>query len=141
MKTYPSEVDANGVPDPALSSRLRLRPGAQVFDVSAEQLQVAFANYTATFSGLPVAQGIRALLPALVSGAERAELVKGAAEQAGLEASFLEYLVDLLLRTNCLFLESKLPSGWPGREALAEFYASLGEDPNAVFSTLADGVP
>src|SRR5437867_261056 len=84
------------------SDRLRLRPKGQLFEISAERLQISFANHTATFTGLPVVKGILALLKALENGGERSAVVGHLAQETELEPAFLEYLIDLLLKTACL---------------------------------------
>ena len=117
---------------------LRLRPGAAIFDISADQLQVSFANHTATFSSPPVTKGIRSLLAALEGAGERSELVRRAAEAAELEPNFVDYLVEMLLQTKCLYWEAKPVATESDHQAeLAEFYASIGEDPSSALFSLA----
>jgi bacteriocin biosynthesis cyclodehydratase domain-containing protein len=71
------------------------------------------------------------------AGREKAELALAAAQETDLEPKFLEYLLDLLANANCLHTDSGA-DGLPGTDnPLAEFYASVGQDPGHNLSTLA----
>lgn len=122
------------------SHRLRLRPGAHIFEISGEQIQIAFANYTMTFTSPPVVKGLRVLLQAFEPGGERQDVVCKAMDTTGLEGAFLHYLVELLLQNDCLYPEGVEPpraAGMVEQAMLAEFYASLGNDPSAALAALA----
>jgi bacteriocin biosynthesis cyclodehydratase domain-containing protein len=120
---------------------LRLRPGGRVFEISPEQLQISFPNHTATFQGAPVAKGLRALMPLLESGGQKSELAAAASEHSGLQPTFLEYLLDLLSNSNCLYEAPEATDTPLTGEPLAEFYASLGQDPAQNLATLAAARP
>jgi hypothetical protein len=120
---------------------LRLRPGGRVFEISPEQLQISFPNHTATFQGTPVAKGLRALIPLLQPGGQKSELAASASEQSGLEPKFLEYLLDLLSNSNCLYEGSEAVDTPPADAPLAEFYAAVGLDPEETLETLAAARP
>lgn len=119
---------------------LRLRPGGRVFEISPEQLQISFPNHTATFLGAAVAKGLRTLIPLLEPGGQKSELAASASEQSGLQPTFLEYLLDLLSNSNCLY-EAPEAADTLAAEPLAEFYASLGQDPAQNLATLAAARP
>jgi bacteriocin biosynthesis cyclodehydratase domain-containing protein len=138
MLTSPSlqSEGSLGFPDEA-SLLLRLRPGAHIFEVSADELQISFPNYTATFTSSPVVEGLRALLVGLGPGGERGKIVGCAAQAVGQDVAFLDYLVDLLLQTNCLYSASSVQTDNP----LAEFLAYLGSDPCATLDRLAQARP
>lgn len=137
--SFPLQSDgpATDAPQAARLEQLRLRPGAHVFEISAEQLQIVFANYTTTFTSPPVTKGIRAILAALQPSSERVETVRQAAEISGLDTEFIDYLIDLLLNTKCLYCETKPAVVPAGQDTLAEFYAYLGDDPSAALMALA----
>ncbi len=117
---------------------LRLRPGAAIFDISADELQVSFANYTVSFKSSSVTNGIRSILAALDATGERSELVQRASKTADLTTEFIEYLVEMLLETRCLYKEiGPVLSSRDGSGLLAEFYAYLGEDRTKSLSALA----
>ena len=83
---------------------LRLRPGAAIYEISTDELQISFPNYTVTFTSPMVTAGVLAIVAATGSGAERSEVVAGAADATGIEPAVIEYLVDSLLGSNCLAL-------------------------------------
>lgn len=114
---------------------IRLRPGAAVFEISPEQIQIVFANHTATFHSVPVVRGIRALAAELDTPAPREGAVRRAARAAGLDLAFVERLADMLENSRCLTVESSPAKG--RRSALSDFYAALGVDPAPVLERLA----
>jgi bacteriocin biosynthesis cyclodehydratase domain-containing protein len=120
---------------------LRLRPGGRVFEISPERLQISFPNHTATFQGAPVAKGLRALIPLLQPGGPKSELAAAASEQSGLQPKFLEYLLDLLSNSNCLYEGTGEVDTPLADEPLAEFYASVGQDPAHNLEMLAAARP
>jgi bacteriocin biosynthesis cyclodehydratase domain-containing protein len=105
---------------------LRLRPGASVLDGSADRFLLMFPNYTVTFTSPEVAKGLRGIVPLLEHAARRGDVVRRAAATTGLDPEFVDYLVELLLKNNCLY------TGWPAppdaNEDVAEFFAYVGED-------------
>ncbi len=120
--------------------KLHLRPGAVLFDIAADRLQISFPNYTATFTSPPVAKGIRALLKELETPGERSELVHRASVAAEMEPEFIDYLIAIMLQSNCLYLETT-PVAEAQESPLVEFYASIGEDPGKVVEKLGSARP
>ena len=109
---------------------LCVRPGACVLDSSADQLLIAFPNYTVTFSSPQVTQGVRSLLAILQRAHTRSETMRVGAETSELDPNFIGYLIDLLLQTNCLYRGSSPAATQPLEDAsVTDFFAYLGEDP------------
>jgi bacteriocin biosynthesis cyclodehydratase domain-containing protein len=105
-------------------SFLRLRPGAAVYALSSDELQIAFPNYTATFTSPMVTRGVSAIVHAVDEGASRDAVVQSAAHATDLEEAFVDYLVDSLISSQCLVAGSAdEPAG-----SLYDFYAYLGAD-------------
>jgi bacteriocin biosynthesis cyclodehydratase domain-containing protein len=114
--------------------QLRLRPGASILEQSSDQLHIVFSNYTATFTSPPVTTGVQALISALAHGGQREEIVARAAQITGREHAFLDYLIDLLIATNCLYW-STTPITDREPAPLAQFYAYLGSDPHTMLAS------
>jgi bacteriocin biosynthesis cyclodehydratase domain-containing protein len=112
-----------------------LRPAAIVFDVSPDELQVAFPNHTVTFTGVPVVRGVQALLAAFEAGATRDDAVAAVAARAELGVGFVEYIFKLLVDNNCLYWKGRDEA--PPLDRLGRFYAGLGDDPASVAKRLA----
>lgn len=121
--------------------RPRLRPGAQVFKVTADRVQIAFANYTATFHGVEIVQGILSLVVALDGHLDRAEAVGVAATETGLDPGFLGYVLELLSNSWCLYAETEDTGAKTERSSLREFYATQGEDPVRSLAALSSAHP
>lgn len=117
-----------------MTALVRLRPGAEVFEISADELQIAFANYTATFRSPPVTRAVKAVLQELP--ATREELVRLTAPVIGGEVGFVEYVLTMLDRSRCLYSAPPAPDEGEGPTALGNFYSSLGDDPSSVLSTI-----
>lgn len=101
--------------------QLRLRPGAAVYELSGDELQISFPNYTATFTSPAVVAAVRATVEAVGDGAGRAAVVRRAGRATELEPDVVEWIVDSLLGSGCLV------SGPAGeRTPLQEFHAYVG---------------
>lgn len=138
MSSATSELSSPGAQSEG--TFLQLRPGANIFEVSPEQLQISFANHTATFQGVPVVKGMRVLLALLETGRTGSELISGTADQTGLQTTFVQYLLDLLAGSECLF-EGASPEACYESDALGRFYASIGHDPAKNLAKLAAARP
>jgi len=102
---------------------IRLRPGAAIYEISTDELQISFPNYTATFTSPDVTNAVRAILAALDGGAPRASVIETAAAATGFSPDVIDYLVDSLLGSNCLYVGSEEQIGTP----LREFQAYIGD--------------
>lgn len=120
------------------SPRLQLRPGAQVFVVSADELQIAAVNHSTTFTSVPVVRIVVALVEALAEAPTRAALAAGVAERLGDERALVEYVLELMMQTRCLVERG---AGAAPLDARGEFYAAVGLDPEATAQTLAAARP
>jgi bacteriocin biosynthesis cyclodehydratase domain-containing protein len=113
---------------------LRLRPGAALYELSSDELQIAFPNYTATFTSPAVTKAVAAIVHSIGEGATREAVVRGAAGATGLEEEFVDYLVESLIASHCLAIgASEQPAG-----ALYDFYAYVGMDVLGVAERLRD---
>jgi bacteriocin biosynthesis cyclodehydratase domain-containing protein len=121
--------------DGAGGPRLRLRPGATILELSADELAIGFPNYTVTFTSPPVVRGIRALVEALDPPAAAGEAVRRAAAATGLEEPFLASVLELLRNEGCVGQGSDHTG--PGGD-LAEFFAYLGDGSEEAMKTLAE---
>ena len=101
---------------------LRLRPGATVYEISTDELQISFPNYTATFTSPAVTKGVAAIVRAIGTGATRASVVRRAALATGLDGEVIEYLLESMLSSNCLLVGTREQADTP----LREFHAYLG---------------
>jgi bacteriocin biosynthesis cyclodehydratase domain-containing protein len=119
----------------SLSPRMRLRPGAAVFEISAEHLQILLPNHTATFNGAAVVKGLHAILRVLDPAAQRHEVHERLAAEA-FAPQFLDWLLDLLKNSHCLAFDNEEADIPAGHEALAQFYSSLGADFTTIFAQL-----
>ena len=113
--------------------RLRLRPGANVFGISPDELQIAFPNYTVSFTSPQVVRVVTAAVDVLRTGALRATVVDAAVAATGSDAPFVDYIVTLLSNSRCVYVEGDSP----GSGSLDQFHAYLGDDPGRVRSVLA----
>lgn len=111
---------------------LRLRPGAAVYEISSDELQISFPNYTVTFTSPAVTAGVLAILAAVGSGAERSEVVLQAAAAAELDPAVIEYLVESLLSSKCLALGRREVSG-----PLHEYHAYVSDSADDLADRLA----
>lgn len=106
---------------------VRLRPGATVYEISTDELQISFPNYTATFTSPEVTKAVRAILHALDASldgaAPRASVVQSAALATGHSNDLIEYLLESLLSSNCLYVGPQEQIDTP----LREFHAYLGD--------------
>jgi len=113
-------------------SHLRLRPGAAVYEISSDEVQISFPNYTVTFTSPVVTAGVLAILAAVGSGAERSEVVPPAAAAADLDPAVIEYLIESLLGSSCLALGRPEVTG-----PLHEFHAYVSDSPDDLADRLA----
>jgi bacteriocin biosynthesis cyclodehydratase domain-containing protein len=111
---------------------LCLRPGAAVYEISSDEIQISFPNYTVTFTSPVVTAGVLAILAAVGSGAERSAVVSGAAEATGTDPAVIEYLVDSLLNASCLALRRHETTG-----PLHEYHSYVSEAPDDLADRLA----
>ena len=88
--------------EPEQPQHLRLRPGAAVYEISSDEVQISFPNYTVTFTSPAVTAGVLAILAAVGPGAERSAVVPQAAAATGLDPAVIDYLVESLLGAKCL---------------------------------------
>jgi hypothetical protein len=79
-----------------------LRPGAQILEISADVLQVAFPNYTATLKSPPVVKAALELLKLFRNPVPRENAVCAASQATGLTEPFVQYVVETLDRCRCL---------------------------------------
>jgi bacteriocin biosynthesis cyclodehydratase domain-containing protein len=119
-------------PEQAAPGLLRLRPGAAVYEISSDEVQISFPNYTVTFTSPVVTAAVLAILAAVGSGAERSAVVPGAVAESGLDSAVIEYLVESLLSSNCLALGRHEVTG-----PLQEFHAYLADSADDVAERLA----
>lgn len=118
--------------------RLQLRPGAQVFVVSADEVQIAAVNHTTTFTSVPVVRLVVALCEALEGAPTRDELAARVAASLGEERALVEYVIALMTQTQCLVTRD---AALPALDPRGEFYASIGIDPEATARLLAAARP
>lgn len=124
--------------------RLALRPGTQVFVISADEVQVAAVNHSTTFTGIPVVRVVAAIAEALavedlVAGPTRVALVGRVAEGLAEAPPLVEYVLEMMLQTGCLVWRG---DAGPARlDALGEFYAAIGVNPDAAAPLLAAARP
>ncbi len=119
-------VSPEATPDETL---ICVRPGASVYLVSADELQVSFPNYTATFVSPAIVRGVTELLHQLREPTLRGDAVAAAAQETGLETSVVEYLVTMMTNANCLYEIMERPRPLTGTDELSEFFAYTGRDP------------
>ncbi len=116
-----------------------VRPGAHVLAISADTLQVAFANYTATFNSPPVVKAATALLELLREPTPREDAIRDAAVATQLKEPLVRYVLETLARSRCLL---ELPPGSPVHEdPLDTFHGYMAEDPAALRADLAAARP
>ncbi|MFF4888099.1 TOMM precursor leader peptide-binding protein [Streptomyces nigra] len=116
-----------------------IRPGACFLPISADQLQITFPNYTATFNGVPVVAAIEALLAAIGEKNSRSTAVRSAATASEYPESFIDYVFDMALKAQCLAVGSEERRYEYGEnEELANYYSSLGEDPKSRLDELRE---
>jgi len=118
--------------------RLQLRPGAQVFVVSADEVQISAVNHSTTFTSVPVVRLVVGLCQALEDAPTRDQLAAGVAERLGEERALVEYVIELMAQTNCLVARD---AALPALDARGEFYAAVGLDPEATARILAAARP
>lgn len=119
-------------PTEYLRGYLRLRPGAAVYEISSDELQISFPNYTVTFTSPVITAGVLAILTAVGSGAERSEVVPSAAVAADLDPAVIEYLMESLLSSKCLVLGRPEAAG-----PLYDFHAYVSDAPDDLADRLA----
>lgn len=108
---------------------LCVRPGASVYQLSGDELQVSFPNYTATFVSPAVVRGVTALLQQLRAPSPRDSAVAAAAAETGLELSLLDYLVTMMTNAKCLYEMQPGAQESTTCDELGEFFAYTGGDP------------
>jgi bacteriocin biosynthesis cyclodehydratase domain-containing protein len=119
--------------------RVRVRPGAHVLAISADTLQVVFANYTVTLNSPPVVKAATALLEVLREPAVRDVAVRDAAAETQLTEPFVLYVLETLGRSNCLI---DVPDGAPpDDDPIDAFYGYASEDPARLRADLAAARP
>jgi bacteriocin biosynthesis cyclodehydratase domain-containing protein len=79
-----------------------LRPGAHILRISADTIQVAFPNYTATLKSPPVVKAATELLDLFRNPVSRDDAVCSVAESTQLTEPFVSYVVETLDRCRCL---------------------------------------
>ncbi len=127
---------------PQDSSRLQLRPGAQIFAISADEVQIIAVNHSTTFTSIPVVQIVLALVEALADSPTRKELSASVAEQLEEKLALVDYVAELMRNTGCIVTRSPAEGDEPAQlDARGEFYASLGLNPETVAATLAEASP
>ncbi|MEZ4450579.1 MAG: TOMM precursor leader peptide-binding protein [Nannocystaceae bacterium] len=118
--------------------RLQLRAGAQVFVVTADELQIVAVNHSTTFTSVPVVRLVVGLCEALVDAPTRDELAARVSEALGEERALVEYVIELMSQTGCLVARDPAV---PELDERGRFYAALGLDPEATARTLAAARP
>ena len=106
-----------------------------MLDHSADEVQIAFPNYTVSLSSTPVVRAVRALLPHLEVGAERDSVVEEVASATSLEPDFVRYVVKILESSRCLYGSGKENELLDRR---ASFDALLGDDVAETHRRLAE---
>ncbi|MDQ3964529.1 MAG: TOMM precursor leader peptide-binding protein [Actinomycetota bacterium] len=109
-----------------MTARVRLRPGAAILDNSSDELQIAFPNHTVTLVSPLVVRTVRALLPGLEIGRERASIIGEVATATSLEPEFVDYVVGVLENSQCVYSDE---NGRDRVDRLGAFDALLGDDP------------
>src|ERR1700738_5046304 len=108
---------------PTIEPMLCLRPGANIFRISADELQIAFPNYTVTFVSPPVVRGVSALLDQFEKPSTKPVVIAATAKRSNLEPSFLEYLISTMTNSRCLYESSAQERACTAGEPLSDFYA------------------
>lgn len=112
--------------------RPRLRPGADLLEVSEDKLHIAFPNHTVTFTTPVVTTGIKALLAAMDQDEEAEAMIARVSFDNNLDAGFVSYLFEMLEGTHCLYwCESESTTSNHGNP-LWNYFASIGESPARV---------
>ena len=113
----------------------RLRPGAEVLEVSEDCLHIAFANHTATFNSPMIVRAVKTLIAGMSGGRGEDDLVASTAADTSMDVGLVRYVLEMLIGTQCLY--------WSEGEApvssLEEFWGSIGDDP-AIARTLLSAV-
>ncbi|MCA9663524.1 MAG: TOMM precursor leader peptide-binding protein [Myxococcales bacterium] len=120
--------------------RLQLRPGAQVFVVSADELQIVAVNHSTTFTSAPVVGIVQALIEALADAPTRGELGARVAEATGELGALVDYVAELMIGTGCV-VSRGAEGPLAELDPRGEFYAALGLDPDAIREALAAALP
>lgn len=127
---------------PQDSPRLQLRTGAQVFAISADEVQIITVNHSTTFTSIPVVQIVLALIEALADSPTREQLSTSVAEQLEEKLALVDYVAELMRNTGCIVTRSVAEGDDPAKlDARGEFYASLGLNPETVAGTLTEASP
>jgi len=107
----------------------QLRPGAELLEVSEDKLHISFANYTVTFT-TPVVTGIvKDLLAAMEHGGCQDEVINRVATHGNLEPGLVGYVFEMLVSSHCLYWSDPKGTSKTDNDALGDFFASIGEDP------------
>jgi bacteriocin biosynthesis cyclodehydratase domain-containing protein len=118
---------------------LRVRPGAHVLAITADTLQIAFANYTATFNSPPVVQAATALLELLGEPINSDAAVRDAASATGLTEPFVRYVLETLARMHCII---DVPDGvLPRDEPIDAFYGYMSDNAAGLQADLSAARP
>jgi bacteriocin biosynthesis cyclodehydratase domain-containing protein len=105
-----------------------LRPGAELLEVGDTKLHVSFPNHTVTFNGVAAVRGVRALVSEMDNGAAGESLTHRAAQAAQLDAGFVDYLLNVLASSQCLYWPDH-DEGASADSELERHFASVGESP------------
>jgi bacteriocin biosynthesis cyclodehydratase domain-containing protein len=117
--------------------RPRLRPGAELFEVSEDKLHIAFPNHTVTFTTPIVTAGIKALLAAMEQDYDRHAVIVRVSTDNNLEPGFVSYLFEMLAASHCLYWSESEPKATNHGETLWDYFASIGESPAEMKELLA----
>jgi bacteriocin biosynthesis cyclodehydratase domain-containing protein len=118
---------------------VQLRPGAHVLEISADTLQIAFANYTVTLNSPPVVKAASSLLKTLRHATTRDSAVCSAASANQLTEPFVQYVLETLTRTRCLI---EIPDGWQDlNEPNDAFLGYISDQPALLRDDLAAARP
>src|SRR5437763_6333588 len=109
---------------------LRLRPGLEVLEVSADKLHLAFANHTVTFTTPAVTGVVKALVRRISRDGGGEDLVTAVAQDTGQESGLVAYVLEMLQGAHCLHVSGQEPDDQD--DALSEYFASIGENPSAI---------
>ncbi|MCH9680230.1 MAG: hypothetical protein K0V04_02250 [Deltaproteobacteria bacterium] len=112
-----------------LPIRLQLRPGIQVFVVSADEIQLAAVNHSTTFTSIPVVNLVETIVDATRVPTTRSEIVELAASKTDSEPALVQYVIELMRKMGCLVTRSAEDDD--ELDALGQFHASVGIDPDS----------